>query len=111
MGNMPTPPVYCASALVNDRVDQWTESEMIPGLYQNYTRVRSTALNGDWEGGEYPIRSRSFHGIVPETDNTTHYFHGGGRLDIDVEAMSGSRAHKILSEDVEVLEAIQENMA
>lgn len=107
--DMPTPPVYRASSLVDDRIDQWTESEMRPGLYQNHVRIRP-AHSEDWaEDADAPLQNRSFHGIVPETETSTHYFHGGGRLNVDVETMTGERAHKILEEDVDVLESIQNN--
>jgi len=107
--NIATPNIFSASALVKDRVDQWTESWMTPGLYQNHTRIRSAA-SVSWESdAEAPLQNRSFHGIVPETDTTTHYFHGGARLNVDVETITGERAHQVLEEDVAVLEAIQQN--
>jgi vanillate O-demethylase monooxygenase subunit len=111
IANLPTPSVFAASALVEDRVDQWTESWMVPGLYQNHNRIRPSSAKTWEEGGEAPLRNRSFHGIVPETETSTHYFHGGARLNVDVETMTGERAHKILEEDVDVLEAIQQNEA
>jgi len=109
IADIPTPSIFSASALVGDRIDQWTESAMIPGLYQNHTRIRP-ADGASWDdGGEAPLQNRSFHGIVPETETTTHYFHGGARLNVDVETITGELAHKILEEDVDVLEAIQQN--
>lgn len=107
--DIPTPSVFAASSLVADRVDQWTEGWMTPGLYQNHTSVRPASTVSWEEGGEAPLQNRSFHGIVPETDTTTHYFHGGARLNIDVETITGELAHQILEEDVDVLEAIQQN--
>ncbi|MBK5263902.1 MAG: aromatic ring-hydroxylating dioxygenase subunit alpha [Alphaproteobacteria bacterium] len=109
IADVPTPSIFSASALVNDRIDQWTESSMIPGLYQNHTHIKP-ASEISWEDiGEAPLQNRSFHAIIPETDTTTHYFHGGARLNVDVETITGERAHKILEEDVGVLEAIQQN--
>ena len=109
ISDIPTPRLFSASALVDDRIDQWTESWMIPGLYQNHTRVRPASTTSWEEGGEPPLQNRSFHGIVPETESTTHYFHGGARLNVDVETITGEKAHEILEEDVDVLEAIQQN--
>lgn len=110
ISDIPTPKVFSGSALVGDRIDQWTESWMIPGLYQNHTRVRPASSIAWDEDEEAPLQNRSFHGIVPETESTTHYFHGGARLIIDVETITGEKAHEILEEDVDVLEAIQQNL-
>lgn len=110
---MPTPPVYAASPLVGDQVDQRTESTMRPGLYQNHVAVKDSINGGDWKcagsDGDYPIKNRSFHGIVPETESSTHYFFGGAALDSGVATMSGGQAMEILSEDVDVLESIEAN--
>jgi len=69
-----------------------------------------------WENenadGDYPIKTRSFHGIVPETDTSTHYFHGGAAKDVanaGAPALTGNQAQNVLLEDVDVLESIQEN--
>jgi phenylpropionate dioxygenase-like ring-hydroxylating dioxygenase large terminal subunit len=111
--NIPTPPVYRQSALVGDRIDQRIESTMRPGLYQNHVSLKNSG-GGQWRGkgaeGDYPIITRSFHGIVAETDKTTHYFFGGAFKDIDVAAMNGDQARQILLEDVDVLESIEDNM-
>jgi len=111
IADIPTPAVFARSALVGDRIDQWTESWMIPGCYQNHTRVRPASATGWADDEEAPLQNRAFHGIVPETETTTHYFHGGARLIIDVETLTGERSRKILEEDVGVLEAIQQNQA
>jgi len=109
---VPTPPVYGRSALVGSKIDQRIESTMRPGLYQNLHVLKNSG-SGDWSSdgadGDYPIRTRSFHGIVPERDGSTHYFFGGAFMDIDVPAMDGEQARTILTEDVNVLEAIAVN--
>lgn len=109
---MPTPPAYLKSALVAEAVDQRTESSMRPGLYQNHTVTKNVGTEG-WAGagavGDYPIQIRSFHGIVPETDNSTHYFYGGAFMDIDVSVFTAEIHNQILSEDIDVLESIHAN--
>jgi phenylpropionate dioxygenase-like ring-hydroxylating dioxygenase large terminal subunit len=113
MNNIPTPPVYSKSVLVKENIDSRTESTIRPGLYQNNVVIKPAGV-GQWQArgaeGVYPIVTRSFHSIVPETANTTHYFFGGTFKNIDVPAMNGDQARRILSEDVEVLEAIQDNI-
>jgi phenylpropionate dioxygenase-like ring-hydroxylating dioxygenase large terminal subunit len=113
MSNLPTPPVYAKSVLVKDHIDTRTESTMRPGLYQNNVVIKQAGV-GQWQEkgaeGEYPIVTRSFHGIVPETDKSTHYFFGGTFKNIDVPAMNGDQARQILLEDVDVLESIQDNI-
>ena len=113
MNNIPTPPVYRQSSLVGEQIDTRTESTMRPGLYENNVVVKPVGIEA-WRtkgvDSEYPIITRSFHGIVPETDRSTHYFFGGTFKKIDVPGMSGDQAHRILLEDVDVLESIQDNI-
>jgi phenylpropionate dioxygenase-like ring-hydroxylating dioxygenase large terminal subunit len=109
--NIPTPPVYRQSKLVKDKIDQLSLGHIRPGLYQNHVLIRNCGGPPPSADNltDYPIQTRSFHGIVPETDVSTHYFNGGGFKDIDVQAITGGQAHQILLEDVDVLEAIQAN--
>lgn len=110
--DMPTPKVY-AQSVSAPRIDQRTESSMRPGLYQNNVVIKPTG-EYDWHekgsGGDYPVRSRSFHGITPERDGHTYDFFGSASWNIDSSVMNADTFRQIIQEDVVVLEAIERNM-
>ena len=74
MPNSVPPPTYVSAKGFKGRIDRWQEIEFMPVMLRIHTGacdVDTGAYDGRRDQGFSMI---GFHGITPETDNTTHYF-------------------------------------
>ena len=74
MPNSTPPPTYIAAYPFKDKVDRWQEIEFCP----SHIRIWTGAVDADTDSLDDPNRGgfhmRGFHGITPETLETSHYF-------------------------------------
>lgn len=72
-GSVP-PPTYTAAWPFQDRIDRWQEVE----FHVSHELIWTGGMDAGSGSYDDPDRDgfhmRGFHGITPETDNTTHYF-------------------------------------
>lgn len=68
------PPTYSAAWPFQGRIDRWQEVEFHP----SHVRIWTGAMDKGADELDNPEREgfhmRGFHGVTPETENTTHYF-------------------------------------
>lgn len=74
MLNSEPPPTYSAAYPFKGRIDRWQEIE----FHVSHLRIWTGAVDAGSEPVDNPERGgfhmRGFHGITPETENTSHYF-------------------------------------
>jgi len=76
MPNCTPPPTYRKSVLFTGNVDRWQEFEYVaPSAVIQWTGAVAVGTGGlDPAKREGGFSLRLFHGVTPETENTTHYF-------------------------------------
>jgi phenylpropionate dioxygenase-like ring-hydroxylating dioxygenase large terminal subunit len=72
--NSTPPPTYVAAYPFNGKVDRWQELE----FYASHIRIWTGAIDVETDSLDNPDRKgfhmRGFHGLTPETTETSHYF-------------------------------------
>jgi vanillate O-demethylase monooxygenase subunit len=107
------PPTYAKAVDYPGRIDRWQEEELIvPGAIIQFSGgvdVSQRAFDGGSREGGFAMRV--FHGIVPETENSCHYFfsvsNGFRQNEPAVTELIFNQVAVTLDEDVVICESQQ----
>lgn len=112
--NSVPPPTYARAVDFQGNIDRWQEEDLyIPSAIVQFSGgvdVSQDAFNGGSREGGFAMRV--FHGIVPETETSCHYFfsvsNGFSQNDPSVTDMLYDQIGATLEEDVVICESQQE---
>ena len=115
--NKPAPSYFRTMAGLSrdDKVDRWLNLIYTPPSFVRLDIGAAPAGNGakDGDRSAYPT-TRNMNAITPETDKTTHYFWANAiNYDLEDESLMEidyRMVHDAFLEDLEIIEAQQENM-
>lgn len=116
--DVPAQPVYEFLGSYTENVDRWQISEFTPPAYHMVDTGSVVTGTGAPEGeeGEGRVNVRVCHTVTPETDKSTHYFWcvanelNGPLSDPKQREYYYDQMRKVISEDVEILNAQQKTM-
>jgi phenylpropionate dioxygenase-like ring-hydroxylating dioxygenase large terminal subunit len=111
MENVPTPPFYQQSTGITDNIDRWQDIEYdVPALYTLHVRVAPVGAPD-----EKASFSKVIYALTPETHRSTHDFWVISRKSqtkrpawVERSGILGQNA--VLGEDLDALEALEENL-
>jgi vanillate O-demethylase monooxygenase subunit len=111
MENVPAPPFYRQSTGITDNIDRWQDIEYdVPALYTLHVRVSAVGAPD-----EQAFFSKVIYALTPETQHSTHDFwviarksKGARPAWVERTGLLGQNA--VLGEDLEALEALEENL-
>jgi vanillate O-demethylase monooxygenase subunit len=111
MENVPVPPFYRQSTGITSNIDRWQDIEYdVPALYTLHVRVAPVGA-----ADEAAFFSKVIYALTPETKHSTHDFWVIVRKTktprpawVDQSAVAGQTS--VLIEDLEGLEALEENL-
>lgn len=105
------PPLHRLAAGYPGRIDRWQEFEWRPGVLQFHSGSTETGIGGLEGNREKGVHIRHFHGVTPETEDSTLYFYSSARNfridDTELTAKMGASTRATFMEDQLVLEAQQ----
>jgi phenylpropionate dioxygenase-like ring-hydroxylating dioxygenase large terminal subunit len=111
MENVPAPPFYRQSTGISDNIDRWQDIEYdVPALYTLHVRVSAVGAPD-----EQAFFSKVIYALTPETKHSTHDFWVIARKSrvprpAWVERTGILGQNTVLGEDLEALEALEENL-
>jgi vanillate O-demethylase monooxygenase subunit len=111
MDDAPVPPFYAQSTGLTGTIDRWQDIEFaVPALYTLHVRVAPPKRPDD-EG----FFSKVLYALTPETKRSTHDFwviarkiHG--EMPAWADRVATDFQNRVLAEDLEALEALEENL-
>ena len=111
MAGVPVPPFYTAATGLIGKIDRWQDIEYdVPALYTLHVRVSAVGAPD-----EQAFFSKVIYALTPETQHSTHDFwviarKSTGPRPAWVERTGVLGQNAVLAEDLEALEALEENL-
>ena len=110
MENAPIPPFYAQTTGITSAIDRWQDIEFdVPSFYALHVRVAEAGAPD-----ERAFFSKVMYALTPETRRTTHDFwvitRKAGARAAWLDAVAVAFQNRVLREDVEALEALEENL-